>query len=98
MLKLKELMLKLKCQYFGHLMRTPTDWKRKTEGKRRRKLQRRRWLDSITEAMDANMSKLQETVKDRGAVCALVIGSPRVGYNLATEHSKNKFMKMIVLI
>ena len=98
MLKLKELMLKLKCQYFGHLMRTPTDWKRKTEGKRRRKLQRRRWLDSITEAMDANMSKLQETVKDRGARCALVIGSPRVGYNLVTEHSKNKFMKMIVLI
>ena len=52
----------------------------------------------ITEAMDVNMSKLRQTVKDRGARCASVIGSQRVGYNLATKHSKNKFMKMIVLI
>ena len=52
----------------------------------------------ITEAMDVNMSKLRQTVKDRGVRCASVIGLQRVGYNLATKHSKNKFMKMIVLI
>ena len=61
-------------------------------------MQRMKWLDNITEAKDVNMSKFRETVKDRGAGCALVIGSQRVGYNLVTEHSKNKFMKMIVLI
>ena len=43
---LEELMLKLKCEYFGRLMWRPTDWKRKTEGKRRRKFQRMRWLDA----------------------------------------------------
>ena len=46
----------------------------KTEGKRRREWQRKRWLDSITDSVDINLSKFHETVKDRGAWCAAVHG------------------------
>ena len=65
-------MLKLKLQYFGHLMRGGDLLKKtlvlgKTEGKRRRGQQRMRWLDSITNSMDVNMSKLREIVENRGA-------------------------------
>ena len=65
-------MLKLKLQYSGHLMGRADSLKKtlmlgKTEGKRRRGQQRMRWLDSITNSMDMNVSKLQQTVKDRGA-------------------------------
>ena len=71
------LMLKLKLQYFGHLMQRASGKKpslEKTlmvgtiEGKRRRGQRRMRWLDSITDSMDMNMSKLREIVEDRGAV------------------------------
>ena len=69
---LEGLMLKLKLQYFGHLMRR-TDSLEKTlmleqiEGKRRRGQQRMRWLDNITDSMNMNLSKLREIMEDRGA-------------------------------
>ena len=76
-------MLKLKLQYIGHLMQRANSLKKtlmlgKIEGKRRRGQQKMRWLDSITNSMDINVSNLWEMVEDRGAWHAAVHGAAKI--------------------
>ena len=80
----------MKLQYFGHLMQRTDSLEKilllgKIEGKSRRRWQRIRWLDSITDSRDMNLSTLWEIVKDRGACVPQFKGSQRARFDLATE-------------
>ena len=95
---LEGLMLKLKLQYFGLLMRTDslekTPMLGKIEGRRGRGRQRMRWLDGIINSMDVDLSKLQETVKDRETGVLQFTGSERVRHNLATEQQPQLWLEI----
>ena len=83
---LEGLMLKLKLQYFGHLMRRADSFKKtlmlgKIEGRRRRGQQRRRWLDGITDSMVMSLSQFQELVRTGRSGVLQFMGSQRVGHD-----------------
>ena len=86
--------LMLKLQYFGHLMQITDSLEKilmlgKIEGRRKRD-QRMRWLDGITDAMDMNLGKLQETVRNREAWCTTVHGSQRIEHDWVTRQQHGK--------
>ena len=86
---LEGLMLKLKLEYFGHLMQTDDSLEKflgKIESRRRRGHQRMRWLDGITDTMNINLGKLQETVRDRDTWCAAPHEVTKSGTQPGNEH------------
>ena len=96
-------MLKLKFQYFSHLIRTADSLEKslmlgKIEGRKRRGCQRTRWLDGITSAMDTNLGKCQETVSDREAWCVAVYEVSKSQTQLATEQQQRQVRDEMTLI
>ena len=90
----------LKLQYFSHLMQRADSLEKtlmlgKSEGKRRRGWQRMKCLDSITDSMDVNLSKLWETVRDRGACVLQSMGSQGVEEHLVTEQQQQSTLFML---
>ena len=96
---LERLMLKLKLQYFGHLMRRANSLGKtlmlgKIEGRKRRGRQRTRWLDGITNSMDMSLTKLQEIVKDRKASYAAVHGVTK-GWTQLSDRITTTIISMV---
>ena len=99
---LEGLMLKLKLQYFGHMMQSANSLEKililgKIEGRERRWVTEDEMVDSITDSTDMNLSEFQEIVKAKEAWCAAVHRLQRVGHNLVTEQQYSYFVNFYII-